>query len=411
MRRAIALLLMIGLVFAKVDVRVVTTDQNPQQSQAYVALVTFVKERPEALKYVPPPSQWSVGPAVTSPPNPDEFNGVLLVFDNKATTGNITRDKILAKTYVNKVIIPALKDGMRVALIVGPYSDIGQQVLLRLGLFVPTVLVNETGRIEPACLSGVKPIQPNPADHPIYSNISALPSSCCMVPLVPDVVGDGSLGSRGKYCVVLRLTKLGDEVIIMSWKGIFRDISTNPNVQELLLNVLKYLDGAYPARYPKKPYTVTVTTTATVTTTTTITNNITIIMTTTSTYTTTVITTSTVTTTVTETLTKVITSYINVTKTVTTTLYNTVTTTVTDVVTTTINNTITLTSTLTTTVTTTLLKTFYSTITTTTTVVKREANVTMLAGALLAGLIAGAAAIAVLMNRGGRSSRSPLEEW
>ena len=416
MRKALVLILMIGIVFAaKVDVRIVTTSPNPQASQAYVALWTFVRERPEALNYVPPPSQWSIGPAVTSAPNPKAFSGLLLVFDNQASTGNITRDKQLANAYVYNVILPALKNGMRVALIVGPYSNIGQLVLYRLGLLIPTVPTNESGKLVavPACLSGVKPIQPMPGLHPIYSNISALPAACCMVPVVPDVVAPASLGLKGKYCVVVRLTKIGDEMVIMSWKGIFRDISTNPNVQELLLNTLKYLAGVYPARYPKTPYTVTSTVTTTVTTTTTLVNNVTIIMTYTTTITNTVSTTVTETTTVTSTVLSTVTKYINVTKTLTTTLLSTVTTTVTNVVTTTINNTVTYTTTLTKTLTKTLVKTIFNTITTTTTVVKKEANVTMLGGAFVGGLIVGIIVIAVLMGRSGgsKSKGGALEEW
>jgi len=417
MRRTLTLLLIIAIAFAaKVDVRIVTTSPNPQESQAYVALLTFVKERPQALAYVPSPSQWSVGAAVTSPPNPKVFKGILLVFDNDASTGNITRDKQLANAYVYNVILPALENGMRVALIVGPYSNIGQLVLYRLGLLIPTVPVNESGKFVPApsCLSGVKPLQPSPELHQIYSNISALPASCCMVPIVPDVVAPASLGAKGKYCVVIRLTKLGDEIVIMSWKGIFRDISTNPNVQELLLNTLKYLAGYMPAKYPKTPYTVTKTVTTTTATTVTLTNNVTIIMTYTTTSTVTVSTTVTqiYTTTLTTTIFMTITKYINMTKVLTTTLYNTITSTVTQVVTTTINNTVTYTTTLLSTVVTTLTKTVFNTVTTTTTIVKKEANAAMIGGAFVGGLIVGIIVIAIVTGRSSRGkAKSALEEW
>jgi len=257
MRKLAALLVLTAALVsaAKVDVRIVTSSPYPEGSEAYVALLSFVRAWPEALNYLPNPSDWSVGTGLTSPPNPRAFSGILLVFDNDASTGNITRDKELANAYVNNVILPAIKDRIRVALVVGPKSTLGQLVLYKLGLIIPTVPKNVSGRLvaAPSCAEGVRPLRPASA-HPIYSNVSALPSSCCMVPLVPDLIAPESVASGNRYCIVIRTSKVSDEMIILSWNGIFRDIASNPNVQKLMFNVIKYQGGAreVPLRAPNR---------------------------------------------------------------------------------------------------------------------------------------------------------------
>jgi hypothetical protein len=353
--------------------------------------------------------QPSVGIALTNAPNPNAYSGVLLIFDANATTGNVTQDKALGKAYVEDVILPAIESGMRVALIVDPNSSIGQATLFYLGIMIPVNFVSTPKGIVavPACAKNVKPVIP-PKDYPIYNGVNALPGACCMVPIVPDVVAPVSVGSNGKYCVVVRLTKLGDEMIIMSWNGIFRDISSNPSVQTMLKNVILYLAKELPAKYPKTPYTVTKTVTETTTYTTTLINNVTVVMTVTSTATTTLTLTKTVTTTLYKTLTETLTTTLYS----TVTLWRTLTTTVTEFITNTTTITITsvsnVTLTVTKTITTTLFKTLYSTITTTT--VEYKTDVKSVAGAAVAGIILGLIIGVAAKGAGGRK-KEEISEW
>ncbi len=391
--RRIALLVTLGalLLAAKVDVRIVSSYPSPTSSPAYNAFMTFLQDNPDIREYLMPPN---FGLALTTPPNPKQVTGLLLLFDERATTGNITQDKLLALQYVRDVILNALKSGLRVAIVSSPKSSLGQLVLYYLGIIVV-----------PKCSPSVKPITVT-KEHPIYKGVQLLPGTCCMVPLVPDLVAPESLGMNGKYCVIIRLTKLGDEMIIMSWKDIYRDISSNPNAQQLLKNVILYLAHKIKAKYPKVPYTVTITKTVTETTTTTLINNVTIVVSTTSWLTTTIY--KTVTTTLLSTIKQFVTT------TLTKTLYETVTSTVTTTktVTSILTSKITLTSikTVTTTLTNTIYKTLYSTVTTTVTEVKTD--IKSVGGAAVGGIILGIVLALALKGMGSSRRRTALtEEW
>ncbi|UXD22112.1 hypothetical protein IPA_01740 [Ignicoccus pacificus DSM 13166] len=414
MKRALALIaLALILVHAgKVDVRVISSNTQ-DNSVAYSAISAFVnmlwKQNSTWSKIITRPPQF--GLTLTAPPNPQNFTGILLVFDNNATTGNPYKDREIAEAYVNNVIIPAIKAGMRVAIIASPYIGspttgdyIGSIVLTKLG-FAPF-----TGKC-----NNVTRININQALHPIFKGVNALPGGCCLVPVVLDVIAPSSVGANGKYCVAIRVTKWSDEMIIMSWKGIFNTIAQDPNVQALMKNVLLYLAGELPAKYPKKEVIY-----KTVTTTTTVTHNVTQTVTTTVTQTVTNTTTvyktltQTVTTTITNTTTLTTTRVIiqtiisTITSTFSTTLYSTVTTTVTQTVTSFVTTTLTSVQTVTATVTTTLIRTFYSTVTTT--LVKETTNYVMAAAALIIGLII-AFAVTAAMGRGGGKSESTSVEW
>ncbi len=405
--RRLALLLVLAFVVgaSKIDVRIISSYSTPAQSPAYNAFMTFLQNNPDLRQYFGVPN---FGLALTAPPNAKETKGLLLMFDTKATTGNVTQDKILAKQYVKNVILTALQEGMRVAIVASPKSSLGQLVLYYLGIVIPTkvVVIGNKSAVVPACNQGVKPLAVPQELHPIYSGVRILPGSCCMVPFVPDVVAPVSLGQGGKYCVIIRLTKLSDEMIILSWNGIYRDISSNPNVQRLMRNVILYLAFKLPAKYPKKPFTVTVTKTVTTTKVTTVTNNVTVIMSTTSWLTTTVYRT------VTTTLLSTITKFVTTTLTQLSTVYNTITSYATITKTVTLTTTVISNVTVTTvsTITTTLYKTIYNTVTTTLT--KYKTDMKTAAGAAIGGIILGLVIALALRGMGSRPKRSALtEEW
>ncbi len=409
---ALAVLLSAG----RVDIRVVTSS-TPDNSLAYAAISGLIHnlENQNATwnQIITKPPQ--VGLTLTAVPNPKNYTGILLVFDQNATTGDPVQDKKIADSYVYDVILPAIKSGMRVAIVVSPHLTnklndgdyIGQAVLARLGL----ILAGKN------CCTA-REIEVNSNLHPIYNGISSLPGRCCIIPIVPDVVAPASLGKDGKYCVVIRVTKWGDEMIIMGWKGILVNITSDSQTQQLMKNVLLYLAKELPAKYPKiKTVYKTVTTTVVnnVTTTETVTSTVTQ----TQTVTTTLY--STVTTTVTQTLTKTVTETVSTTKlivqtiistvtnTVTTTLYSTVTTTVFQTLTSTVTTTLTTTYNITSTVTTTLTKTLFNTVTTT--VTKEVTNYVFTAAAFIIGLIIAFAASAALSRGGGGKSESTSIEW
>ncbi len=405
--RRLALLLVLSFILGatQIDVRIISSYSTPAQSPAYNAFMNFLQSNPDLKQYFGVPN---FGLALTTPPNAKQTKGLLLMFDTRATTGNITQDKILARQYVHDVILTALQEGMRVAIITSPKSSLGQLVLTYLGIIIPTkvVVVGNESIVVPACNPGVKPLSVPQELHPIYKGVQVLPGACCMVPFVPDVVAPVSLGQGGKYCVIIRLTKLSDEMIILSWNGIYRDISSNPNVQKLLRNVVLYLAFKLQAKYPKTPYTVTVTKTITTTSVTTVTNNITVILSTTSWLTTTVY--RTLTTTLFSTLTQFLTSTLTQTKTLykTITSYITLTKSITTTITTTSNITITTVSK----VTTTLYKTLYNTITTTVTKVKTDIKTA--AGAAIGGIILGIVLALAIRGAGSKPKRTSLaEEW
>ena len=402
-------LLMFSIVVhaGKIDIRVVSSN-TPDKSVAYTSIQAFVNMLWNSnittwKSIITRPPQF--GLTLTSVPNPKEYTGLLLVFDQNATTGNPVLDREIANAYVNQVILPALKSGMRVAIIASPYLAnpkngdwIGSIVLSKLGIVIGKCVNNGTLRI-------------NSSSHPIFRGVTELPGHCCLVPVVPDVVAPESLGNGKTYCVVLRVTKWSDEMVIASWRGIFSNITNDKQTQKLMKNIILYLAKELPSKYPsvKVVYKVSTTTvtavhnvtktvTETVTKTQTVTNTTTVYKTLTTTVTKTVSTTLTTTRIILQTIINTLTT------TVTKTLYSTVTKTLTSTVTTTLTTTYTETLNLTTTISSTITKTLYRTMTVTTTSIKEVTNYVLVAAALIVGIILALGAFA-LVGRGGGGSK------
>ena len=402
-------LTLIGIVYAgKVDIRIVSSnpiDSSLAWSSVAGTINNLIAKGGIWSEILTKPQPQQFGLSLTSAPNPKEYNGILIVFDQNATTGNPELDKEIAEAYIDQVILPALKAGMRVAIIASPYFSgnegdyIGSIVLTRLGFYK----LGACAKREPILVS---------AKHPIYQGVAKLPGGCCLIPLVKDVIAlNVSLG-KGTYCVAIRVTKWSDEMVIMSWKGILSDISTDPNVKRLFENVLLYLAGKLPSMYPKKEVvykTVTTTLNFTKTLTNTVTETTTVTETKvqTLTYTTTHLIINNIT--FTTFVTKTIFSTITTTQIVFQTIVNTVTEKVTSFLTTTVTET--LTKTLTSNVTVTNFVTKYRTLvnTVTKTLTKNVTDYTVTIGAFVIGVVIAIAVAAVLSGRGGEEKGKSVE--
>ncbi|ALU12591.1 hypothetical protein EYM_05520 [Ignicoccus islandicus DSM 13165] len=409
----LSLLLITTLYAGKVDIRIISS--NPiDTSLAWSSIAGTVNDLISKggvwAEILTKPQPQQFGLSLTSAPNPEAYSGILLVFDQNATTGNPELDNKIATAYVDQVIVPALKAGMRVAIIASPYMNdtdtgdyIGSIVLTRLGFY-------KLGACE-----AKKPILVSPK-HPIFQGVSQLPGGCCLIPLVKDVIALNESLGRTAYCVAIRVTKWSDEMVIMSWRGILSDISTDPNAQKLFENVLLYLAGKLPSKYPKKEF-IYETVTTTLNLTTTVTNTVTE----------TVTRTETLTQTLTYTTTKLIINNVTFTNFITTTVFSTLTTTqlvfqtivntVTEKVTSLITSTSTVTETLTitnnVTLTNTLTKTLYKTIvnTVTETITKTVTDYTVTIGAFVIGLVIAIAVAAAVTGRGGGEEKGKSLEW
>jgi len=418
MLASILTLLMLGIIVhaGKVDIRVVSSNLQ-DRSVAFTAIQAFVKMLQNSnstfwKSIITKPPQF--GLTLTSVPNPKEYTGILLVFDQNATTGDPVKDREIATAYVNQVILPALKSGMRVAIIASPYlADVKN------GDWIGSIVLSKLGIVIGKC-SKTSPIEVNATLHPIYKGVTKLPGHCCMVPAVPDVVAPESIGNGNAYCVIIRVNKWSDEMVIASWKGIFADLTGDAQTQKFAENVLLYLAKELPAKYPKVEVRVierTVTTTVTMVHN--ITKTVTETMTTTRTVTNSTTIYRTLTTTLTETVTQTLTTtriiiqtiISTITTTVPTTIFKTLTSTVTTTLTTTFNTTYTETLNITKTITTTLTRTVYSTLTVTTTSIKEVTNYVLAAAALIIGIIIALGASALVGRGGGKGGESSSIEW